>query len=186
MGKKRNASNGGQHASASFGQMVSKAALAQMQPQIQQMVNQLGQRIAMQSARTLEMQFSRIVVLEKILMEKYGYTDTELASKFSDVEDTREGRVATTNGVTEKDLVRLSIQTKLKVDKDFQGISKMKLYNTGKGDTLGTELEASVLGMKAGETKELEFGQNNELIAKIYIDRVSAPIEVKNEDPAKG
>lgn len=196
MGKKRTNPGSQQHASASFGQMVSRAALTQLKPDIAQMINQLGQQLAMQTAQTMEMHFSRIVVLETILMEKYGYTKEDLGLKFSDVEDQRAGREATTDGVTEKDLVRFSIQTRTKEQKDFQGISKMKMYNTGSGNTLGTDLEAQVLGMKAGETKETEFGENNELVAKIFVDRVSrlipkaAPVSTpqgdNTDDSAKG
>jgi hypothetical protein len=89
MGKKK----GQNHIQQSMGQMVSKAALAQMGPAIenyiQRVVQQLGQQLAMQSASTLETMFSRIVVLETILMEKYGLTKEDLASKVADLEDSK-------------------------------------------------------------------------------------------------
>jgi len=182
MGKKRTGNN--QHASQSFGQMVSKAALTQMLPQIEQMVNNLGRRLAAQQARTYEMLFSRIVVLEKIMMEKYGITEENLAERFADVEDERDGLVKA-DEVTEGDLVRLEISTKVNTQKDFQGTTKLKVPNIGKGEQLGEELEKAALGMKVGETKEVKFGEKQELTAKLFVQRISRPVQAEEETPTE-
>lgn len=183
MGKKRTGNNN-QHASQSFGQMVSKAALTQMLPQIESMVNNLGRRLAAQQARTYEMLFSRIVVLEKIMMEKYGITEENLADRFADVEDERDSLVKA-DTVEQGDLVRLEISTKVNDQKDFQGTTKLKVPNIGKGDQLGTELETAALGMKVGETKEVKFGEKQELTAKLFVQRISRPIKAEEEETSQ-
>jgi hypothetical protein len=62
---------------------------------------------------------------------------------------------------------------------DFQGTSRLKIYQTGSGQTLGPEMESAILGMSAGQTKEVSFGQDQQLLAKITINRVSRPMNIK-------
>lgn len=173
MGKKK----GQQHVQQSMGQMVSKAALAQMGPAIeryvQNVVQRLGSQLAMQQASTLETMFSRIVVLESILIEKFGYTKEDLATKVSEIEDEKEGLKLVDGGIEKGDVVRLEVRTRAKDQAEFQGSSRLKLYKTGTGETLGEELESAILGMKNGEVKTVEFGKDQSMVAEFTINRVS-------------
>jgi len=173
MGNKK----GQQRLQQSMGNMVSRAALAQLGPHIEQMVvdyvNQLGSNLSTQTASTLESMFSRIVVLETILIEKMGYTKEDLANKVADIEDQNQGLKKTESSVEKNDVVRLEIKTKMKEQTEYQGTSKLRISQIGSGQTLGLELESAIIGMKSGETKEVEFGQNKEMLAQITLNRVS-------------
>lgn len=174
MGKKK---SNGQHLQQSMGQMVSRAALAQLGPQIEDMVrayvNNFGERLAHQQASTLETIFARVVVLESIVMDKLGYSSEQLTSMVADLQDEKEGFAKNEGEVILGDLTRIEISTKTKDQSDFQGSSRIKIYQTGSGQTIGKELEEAILGMKAGETKELNFGKDGAMVAKIKLDRVS-------------
>jgi hypothetical protein len=183
MGKKKQ-----QHVQQSMGQMVSKAALAQMGPAIekyvQAVVQRLGSQIAMQQVSTLETMFSRIVVLETILMEKFGFTKEDLATKVAEVEDEKESLKLVDGAVEEGDVVRLEVKTKSKDQTDFQGSTRLKIYNIGSGQTIDKELESAVIGMKAGETKQVEFGEDKQMVAELTVNRVSRgekPVETENK-----
>lgn len=173
MGKKRPQ----QHLQQSMGQMVSKAALAQMGPAIEQyvqaVVRNLGQQLSVQQASTLETIFARVVVLEEIVIEKLGYTKETLAIKVAETEDQKEGLTLVEGALEKGDVVRLEISTKAKDQPEYQGSSRLKVYQTGTGQTLGDELESALLGLKAGDTKEIEFGKDKGMLAKVIIDRVS-------------
>lgn len=181
MGKKKSS----QHADKSFGNMVSKAALTQMAPEIQQMVDGLGSRLAAQIASTLENQHARLVVLEKLAMERFNLTKDDLSNKISDFEDEKEGLV-TASQVELGDVVRLEIKTRTEDQAEFQGSSRLKVYNTGSGDTLGGELEAAVLGMTPGQAKETKFGQDGKLVAQIRVDRISRLVKASDANPVQG
>lgn len=183
MGQKKSKQN---HVQQSMGQMVSKAALAQMGPQIAQFVQaqvqQLGSQLAMQQASTLETLFSRVVVLETILMEKYGYSKDDLAEKVALLEDEKEGLTLVTGGIEKNDVVRLEVKTKAKEQADFAGSSRLKLYKTGTGETIGQELEEALLGMKSGETKQVEFGKDKSMVAEFTVNRISRNLNPKVEE----
>lgn len=195
MGKKKSQ----QHLQQSMGNLVSRAALAQMGPSIenyvQQVVRQLGSQLAVQQASTLETIFARVVVLETIIMEKFDYTSEDLARLVADNEDQKENLV-TAESVEVGDVTRLEISTKTKDQEDYQGTSRLKVYNTGSGESIGEELEKALIGMKSGETKEVQFGKDQEMSAKITMERVSrkvpaAPVqlvtpEVPSADPVQG
>lgn len=190
MGKKRTSQD---HVQQSMGQLVSKAALAQMGPEIERMVFQYTQQaanqIAQQQASTLETMFARIVVLEQLAIEK-GITQVELTERVADLQDRQEGLVKASK-VETGDVVRLSVSTKRKDQENYQGTSKYRIYETGTGQSIGKEMEAALIGMEAGTEKEIEFGQDNLMMAKLSVDRISrAPKvvaeEVANADQAQG
>ena len=192
MGKKKTQQN---HQTQSFGNMVSKAALSQMGPSIeryvQQVVSQLGSQLAVQQASTLETLFARVVVLEEILMEKHQFTKEDLANKVAEVEDRKENLTLATS-VEKGDVVRLEIATKTKDQDEYQGTSRLKIYETGSGQTIGNELENDIVGMATGETKEIHIGKDKGMVAKIKVERVSrpkkneAPKEAQDADQAQG
>lgn len=192
MGKKKSQ----QHQQQSFGNMVSKAALTQMGPQIEQMVRayvqNLGNQLAAQQASTLETLFARVVVLEQIVIEKLGYSGEDLTNMVAAIEDEKENLTLVDGAAELGDVVRLEISTKAKDQTEFQGSSRLKIYQTGSGQTIGQELEAAILGMKTKETKEINFGKDGAMVAKITIDRVSRAQkeetsgEQSNGDQAQG
>lgn len=184
--KKKNQNN--KHQGVSFENMVSKAALAQLGPEIAAMINQMGKNIgsslAKQSANTFEQLYKRVRSLEELLMEKLGVTAEELAGRIADMEDRAEGLVSVKT--TESgDLVRLEIKTKTKADTEYQGASKLQIRNVGSGAHIGIEVESQILGMSTGETKEIEFGENKEMQASIYVERVSRKPKVEVVEEAK-
>lgn len=185
MGKKKQQ----QHVQQSMGQMVGRAALAQLGPQIEGLVSAYTSRaanqIAQQQASTLETLFARLVVLESIIMEKLGYTSEELVAKVADLEDSKEG-YERSESVEIGDLARIEVSTRTKDQDEYQGSTRMKLYNAGSGQTIGPELEGAIVGMKAGETKELEFGKDNGMVAKITLDRASRAIKQAEEKSEEG
>lgn len=175
MGKKKQQ----EHVQKSMAQMVSKAALAQLWPHItnfvQSNIQRLGSQLALQQASTLETLFSRVIVLEQILIEKYGYTADDLAVRVSQVEDEKEGLTLLSNNelLQKGDVVRLLIKTKPKDKEEFQGETRLKVYSTGSGETLGLELEEPMIGMKTGESKLIEFGKDKSMVAEVTINRIS-------------
>jgi hypothetical protein len=171
MGKKK--SSGPQsHATQSFGQMVSKAALSQMMPQIEDVVrhyvNQLGSQIAQKSAETIEHLHARVVCLEALLMDKGVTTKEELSDKIASIEDDKRG-VAAVDGPAE------SGDSVLKDQAEYQGRSLVRIDNVGTGNSFGPELESAIVGMKANEVKEVTFGKDKELGARLSVARVSRP-----------
>lgn len=183
MGKKKTSQ---QHVQQSMGQMVSKAALSQMGPQIEQLVRayvqQLGNQLAVQQASTLETLFARVVVLESIIMEKLGYTSEDLTAKVAAIEDEKEGLELASDEAKLGDVVRIEIKTKTKDQADYQGSSRLKIYQTGSGQTIGQELESAILGMKSGESKEVTFGKDGQMTASITVDRVSRSVAKEQAD----
>lgn len=187
MGKKKTVKTNKQvHQTQSFGSMVSRAALCQLGPEISRMINDMGDQISAKQISTLEMLYTRIVVLEKVLIDKLGITQDELTLRVSDVEDERDG-LAKAGDVVIGDTTRVEIQTKTKDQEKYQGTTRMKIQNTGSGNTLGKEIEEQIIGMKTGEVKVVEFGQNKELLAQITLNKSSRPIpkeESNNEKPS--
>lgn len=164
----------------SFQQLVSNVAMDKMIPQVEEMVQayteRLGEQLALQQASTLEMLYTRLVVLEAIVIDKLGYTAQDLTDKVADLEDLKEG-YERSDSVNLGDMVRVEISTKTKDQEDFQGSSRLKISNVGSGQSYGEELESSIVGMASGETKEVFFGEDQQLVAKITLNRVSKKIK---------
>lgn len=178
MGKKKN-----QHVQQSMGQMVSRAALAQLGPDIEKMVkaytNQIGQKLAVQMASTSETMFTRLVVLERLLMKHYNYTQDDLANMVADYEDEKEN-MATVDEIAQGDTVRLEIRLKAK-DKEFKEFERMKLYDVGLGNTFGLEIESALIGMKTSESKTIEFGKDKGFVAELKVQRICRDLTPKVE-----
>lgn len=194
MGKKKTNGQGQARVQQSMSQMVSRAALAQLGPDIEQMVRfyvkQVGNQLAVQQASTLETIFARVVVLESIVMEKLGYTTEDLTRLVANTEDEKEGLTPIDGAAELNDVTRVEVQTRTADQAEFQGSSRLKIYKTGSGQTLGAEIEAQILGMKAGEVKEFPHG---EVVVQVKMDRVSRPAKEEaapegepNADQAQG
>lgn len=173
MGKKKQQV---QHITQSMGQMVSKAALVQLQEPISMMVNNLGQRLALKQAENTQTMFTRIVAIEKVLIDKGVLTQEDLQLKVADIEDSREGLVNVDDALATGDTARIQVRTKEIADETFEsGVTRLKVGQTGTGNTLGTEVELGIVGMKVGETKVITFA-DGKLNAEIKIDRISRPV----------
>jgi hypothetical protein len=176
MGKKKNSQ---QHVAESMGQMVSRAALTQMMKPINQMVqiavSQLGQKLAMKQTENTAMMFTRIVAVEKLLIDKGIVTANDLSNKVADIEDERDN--ATRADVLEKgDIARIEVRTKDAKAENFESdTTRLKVINFGSGNSLGTEVETAALGMKVGELRIVTFAKDT-LCAEITLSRVSRPI----------
>lgn len=179
MGKKKTQ----QHQTQSFGNMVSKAALAQLGPHIEAMVNSLGQQLAIRQANTYGQLFTRIVALEKLLIEKTLTTQDEIMSKISDVEDQREGLVAATE-LKLGDVARIEARTKNEDGTYKTDSTRLKVVNAGSGDTLGKEVEQTLIGLKVGDKAIVKTGKNKEIDVEITLTKSSRPVaeEVKSEE----
>jgi hypothetical protein len=185
MGKKKQQV---QHVTESMGQMVSRAALNQLQQPIAQMVghsvDQLGQRLALKQAQTTQMMFTRIVAIEKLLIDKNILTMEDLQNKVADIEDERDGVVQATDALQKGDLARISVRTKDAAAEAFESeTTKLKVNNAGSGDTMGTEIEGQMIGMTPGETKVITFG-DGKLQVEVTIGRLSRPVPPPAPAPA--
>lgn len=191
MGKKRLQQK---HQTESFGSMVSKAALTQLFPHIQAMVQQLGQRLAIGQATSTEKVFTRIIAIEKLMIDKGLATKEELVSKIADVEDERDG-VVNVQELALGDTARISATTKKQDETEYKNdTTTLKVENIGTGNTLGLDVEPLLLGMKVGEVREVRSSKDeNALDVKITLNRAGRPIkeealkqeEPKNENPVQ-
>ena len=187
MGKKRGkGGNGVKQRTQSFEQYMLNQTLNKFKGYIDSTVKQEVMSIAHQQKQLLENLYIRIRVLEELLMSKFDEVDKEyLAERITEIEDTTEGYTIIPETVEEGDRVRVSIATKSKDQEDFQGESRIMVDNVGSGQNIGKELEGAMLGMKAGETKEFQFGQDENMTAKIVMNKVSRrpkPPEPKKEE----
>lgn len=176
------------HQVESFGNMVSKAALAQLKPHIDQQVQDAVQNANTQLTTSLTTAFIRMVAVERVLVAKGLCTAEELIQAGYNIEDERDDLVQVEN-VQPGDQVRIEIKTKLSDQETYQGSSRLKVRNVGFGATLGADIEPQMLGMKVGESKEITFGEDKGLTALVKIDRISRqPIVEKapiSETPAE-
>lgn len=161
------------HQVTSFGNLVSKAALNQMNPVIKQMIKE---EVATEISRfnyELRALTVRLVALERMLTIKNVSTKEELLSLGVEVEDARDGLVESTSDAVESgDVARIEIFTKMREDSEYQGSTNLRILNVGSGDTLGEQLESKIVGMKLSEAKEILFGMNDELAGKIVVKKI--------------
>ena len=166
----------------SFQDLVAQATLEKFGPFIQGMVSQLGQRLAKAQSQAQQTLYTRLLVLEEVATEKLGVTKDELAQKVAQKEDAAEG-FETAEVVEKGDRVRVSLRTKQKDAKEFQGESRHLVDNVASGDTFGEELEEAMLGLKAGELKEVTLKETGDVI-EVTLNMVSRKPkkEVKAEE----
>jgi hypothetical protein len=163
------------HPQRSFEQIVADATLSRLGGYIDGQIQQLGQALSGRLQQSFTKLFTRLVAVEELLMEKTGLTKDDFTTRVAVIEDRSEGFTQVDADVAAElgDRVRLEIRTKTADQTEYQGSSRMLVDNAGSGNTLGAELESAVVGMKAGETKEVLFGKDNSLSASITISRIS-------------
>lgn len=174
MGKKRANKVQSLKPNDSFQNVVNKAVRSNMQQFVLEQIQRVGQGLARELNGSLEDIYARLTTLEEVVLKQVGMTADEFAGLVANTEDQAAGlELVETGNVEKDDVVRLEVETKTEDQKEYQGSSKLKLTNTGSGATLGTELEEAILGMSLGETKEVPFGKDKKMTAKIKVVRVS-------------
>lgn len=181
MGKKR---SGRQDQQASFSQMLQQQSLNKVKPYLDQQIAEVARILSANLNNNLEEIYIRVVALEKILMNKFNVEESLIIETVADIQDEKDGLKKSLEAAKEQDTVRIEVSTKAKDQAEFQGTSKLVVSRLGSGQTLGKALEGHILGMKSDETKEVNFGQNDEMVAKITVNRVSSPLK-KQEAPKK-
>lgn len=178
MTKRRNKDPGGQrqvHPTRSFEQLVADATLSKLGGYIDDEIHELGQSLLIRQQQAMSNLLTRLVAVEEILTEKLGMTKDDLSNRVAAVQDRFEGfNEVTDRAVETGDRVRLEIATRTADQSEYQGSSRLQIENAGSGQTLGSEIEGAVVGMKTGETKEITFGKDASLAAKITVNRISA------------
>ena len=176
MGKRKNQENQPQHATQSFQQLVASATLAKFSGYIDQQIQGLSRALLQRQAQAQEKLMVRIMSLEEIVMElNPAITKETLADRVATIQDRHEDfEAVSAEGVVELgDRIRLELSTRTADQTAFQGASRLQIDGAGTGQTVGAELESAMLGMKAGETKEVKFGKDESLLASITVNRVS-------------
>lgn len=176
------------HPQRSFDQMVADATLARLGGYIDSEIQEAAQGILARQQQAMANLLTRLVATEEVLIEKLGLTKEDLANRVANIQDRSEGFVAAET-VEVGDRVRLEIQTRTADQAEFQGSSRLLVDNAGTGSQLGKELEGALVGMKAGESKEIKFGKDESLVARLSVNKVSRqpkaePTETKEESEA--
>lgn len=179
MGKRKNKGQNQQkqvHPQKSFQELVAEATLAKFSGYIDDQIQGLGQAVLQRLAQANENLKLRILCTEEIIMEMNpAITKESLAERVAAIQDRLEGftQLSAEDSVKEGDRVRVELKTRTQDQKEYQGSSRLDILNVGAGNTLGKELEGAMLGMKAGETKEIQFGKDASLAASITLNRAS-------------
>jgi hypothetical protein len=157
----------------SFEELVSNATTARYKGLIKQEIDQLGQELAGQQADTLTKIYTRLVVLEKIVIEKLGVTQEDMASRIADAEDAPYG-LQVVDTAEKGDRVRVQFAGKPATDAEYTKTSNTMINNIGSGGTFGKEIEDAIVGMKTDETKEITVGEAEKAFnVKITVNRIS-------------
>jgi hypothetical protein len=162
-----------QHPQQSFQDMVANLVTSRMEGHISNEVARLSQDLRVQQANAQKNILMRLMALEELACERLNVTKDDLAERVAQVQDGAEGFEESPEGVVLGDRVRLEIKTRTKDQTEYQGSTRLLIDNAGAGGTLGAELEAAIIGMKAGETKEVPFGKDASMVASIKISKVS-------------
>ncbi len=173
------------HPTRSFDQYVADATLARLSGYIDGEIQGLGQALAQRNQQTFANILTRLVATEEVLAEKLGVTKDDLANRVAAIQDRSDGLELVTGSAIVGDRIRLEIKTRTADQTEYQGTSRMQIDNLGSGQTIGKELECAIIGMTAGETKEVLFGKDNSLSASLSLNRVSRrPAPAKTEEAA--
>lgn len=185
MNKKKNrASKKRAQPQKSFAELVADQTQAKIDSAVNNAVARLANGLVNIQRQHIEGLFTRIVVLEELLVEKLEGVDQDLlADRVANLEDKQAGLEAVEE-VAEGDRVRATLRTKLIGAKEFNGESRQMIDNVGLGNTLGPDIEKAMLGMKVNETKLVKLEEAKSEV-EILINRISRskvdPQKVKEE-----
>ncbi len=169
----------------SFEQHMLTQTLNKFKPYINAEINAAAQDIANQQKNLLESLYVRVRTLEELVIEKFKDISKDvLAARIATIEDEARN-LDEVNIVKKGDRVRISISTKAKDKDKYEGTSKLLIDQVGTGRTVGMELENALLNMKTSEVKELEFGKDKTMVAKLTVNRISRNLKAEAEQKAK-
>lgn len=170
------------HPTQSFEQLVGAANREALKPYINElfdnMADELSKRVFRQQANIQ----TRMMAIEKILQDKFSISETDIYSAVADIEDEATGYQTASRPAAPGDLLRITIETKKETDQDWSGFQRRQvtnLMNKGMDPTamlsLGPPIvEGALVGLSAGESKELTLEKNFKV--KMFVDRVSEKI----------
>jgi hypothetical protein len=179
------------HQSKSFEQLVGQANREALKPYIDEVMQDASQQILQRLAQA-QMQMAapiqvRLTVLEKIVMEKLGETKESLAERVLQVEDEATGHVKVEDGAQVGDQLRTIGWVKVEEQENYNAPMELTIHSLGKSPRPEVpfqtykELEEGLVGIKAGETREivvnLSTGDTTKAYTfKIAVSRVSRPV----------
>lgn len=151
--------------SRSFDQLVGDASVARLKPYIQDLVGQASQMMVQQVFQAMmserSMLQTRQLAFENLLKKNCAwFNDDVLAMEVATVEDQAEGATAIEGPAEVGDKVRLEFQAKHLDQGEWSPVNKLAIHTLnvkspqGQVQTGSEVLEAQLVGMAAGETRE--------------------------------
>lgn len=161
-----------QRATNSFANLLAEAERTKLQPfidQMNQVIGQVSQQNRMLKAemdRTFDDLFLRAATLEKIAMQLTNKTEDELAEMMLDTEDEFLGFNKTNESAEEGDFLRTKIKVKKVEEVEYlpESEQNFSFKNLGKQIVINTEVDKALVGMKAGDEKEIEHDANGQKV----------------------
>lgn len=172
------------HASNSYLNLVAKAANSQakdtIEPMVIQKVAQAAGIVEGNLKRYISHTLSKLVVIEKLLIEKGVLTSDEISKGLMDHEDAAWGLETATDGTKANDTLRLVVRKKAE-GAEYGLPYNVMIPSVGSGQSeLGKANEESLLGLEAGSKKEVEDTENK-ITLEVFITRVSRRKEAAND-----
>lgn len=153
------------HPTQSFAQLVSQANRDALKPYIDEQVQIKSSQLARQHLSAISEIIAPMAALTRLLVKKGIVTNEELTEARFDTEDEAWNLKATTEGAAEGDYVRIQFQTREDKEGSEYGeedhLSVRRLGNA-QAQQLPTDWEAGMIGMKAGETREIPFTMDSQ------------------------
>lgn len=171
-------------ATQSFQQLVSQSNRDALKPYIietcETLVNSLGNQLAANQFQKMASVFTRMTAIQRILTAKCGISEAEVREMVMDVEDEATGHTKTTEAAVEGDLVRITMMTKTSKETEFKRKVQREVTLDLNAENADTKLlNESLVGMKAGETKEVAVGTVKVLLEVNRVSKSPAPEETK-------
>lgn len=153
----------------SFQDSVSDVAVNKLKPMMMGLFDQYKK----EQTDNFQGLYERLTALEKLVLEKTNTSDEDYAERVVDVQDNFYSLAKVSDAAVLGDVLRVEVSTKAKDQEEYQGKSRFMIQSLGSGRAIGVQLEEALVGMNIGETKELEFGVDNSMVAKITVNRIS-------------
>lgn len=189
MAEKKKVKKESQRATNSFANLLAEAERTKLQPfidQMNQVISQISQQNRMLKAemdRTFDDLFLRVATLEKVAMQVTNMTEDDLSEMMLNVEDEFLGFTKTEDPAEEGDFLRTKIMIKKEDETEYSKDSEQNFSfkDLGKQMVINAEIDKALIGMKAGDEKEIEHNANGQKVKLLVkATRVSKrPKEIK-------
>ena len=187
---KKKESQGSQHPTQSFANLVGKAQTAALKPFIAKTIQETVYPVLVQFQNQMkqdrEMFQIRLMALENVFKKENLMFDAKLSTEIADIEDMSQGLVSVDNVVRDGYKVRFLLYTQK--DGVWLEPSKMAIQNVNTPNEQGVHqtlkgLEEPLIGMVNGEEKEFDIVLESETLhVKVQIVRIShVKGEIKND-----